>query len=105
MAMGGQGNTTGRLHPYGLLDVSTLALLAACDWFDGSAPARRPPRPGPSGASAAPRSTLPTARVAVAHASQDVNGPSAEADSERAHGTNAARGVAANRRAEVLIDL
>ncbi len=204
MAMGGQGNTIGRLHLYGLLGVSTLALLAGCDWFGGgtsntakvrpgaerqvtvsgslpSASAGRqdetrgpqigsvvatkggqkaqlegaakeaaerdkqarearekadkeaaerkankpeepptqptvpppapvttapvPPPPGPATDAAPPPSTLPTAPVAVAHASQDVNGPSAEADSERAHGTNAARGVAANRRAEVLIDL
>jgi hypothetical protein len=212
MAMGGQGNKIGRLHVYGLLGVSTLALLAGCDWFGGgtsntakvrpgaerqvtgsgslpSASAGRqydagiapvdetrgpqigsvvatkggqkaqlegaakeaaerdkqarearekadkeaaerkankpeepptqptvpppapvttapvPPPPGPA-TDAAPRpSTLPTAPVAVAHASQDVNGPSAEADSDPAHGTNAARGVAANRRAEVLIDL
>jgi len=43
--MGGQGNRISRLHVYGLLGVSTLALLAGCDWFGGTANTARV-RPG-----------------------------------------------------------
>src|SRR5437868_3310772 len=38
MAMRGRQNRISRLQAYGLLGVSTLALLAGCDWFGGSTP-------------------------------------------------------------------
>jgi len=39
MVMRGQKNRIGRLYVYGLLGISTLALLGGCDWFGSSTPA------------------------------------------------------------------
>ncbi len=39
-------DTNGSGRWLGLLGVSALALLAGCDWFEGSAPVGAPPRPG-----------------------------------------------------------
>jgi len=46
MAMGGQENRIGRLHLYGLVGASTLALLAGCDWFGGGTSNTARVRPG-----------------------------------------------------------
>src|SRR6266436_4429543 len=46
MAMGGQENKIGRLLVYGLLGISTLALLGGCDWLGGGTSNTARMRPG-----------------------------------------------------------